>query len=65
MQRNKAYFFFLTLLLDVEEERDDDELREEAEEDLDLELDIFEVVPREDPEEEPFLVETRLFPVMD
>ncbi len=65
MQRNKAYFFFLTLLLDVEDERDDDELREEAEEDLDLELDTLEVVPREDPEEELFLVETRLFPVMD
>jgi hypothetical protein len=58
----------LTLLLDVEderEERDDDELREEAEEDLDLELDTLEVVPREDLEEELFLVETRLFPVMD
>ncbi len=58
----------MTLLLDVEderEERDDDELREEAEEDLDLELDTLEVVPREDLEEELFLVETRLFPVMD
>lgn len=58
----------MTLPLDVEderEERDDDELREEAEEDLDLELDLIEVVPREDPLEEPLLVRTRLLPVMD
>jgi hypothetical protein len=56
------------LLLDLEderEERDDDDFREEAEEDLALELVLFEVVTREDPEEEPLLVRTRLFPVMD
>lgn len=58
----------MTLLLDLEderEERDDDDFREEAEEDLVLELVLFEVVTREDPEEEPLLVITRLFPVMD
>lgn len=57
----------MTLPLDEDEreERDDDDFREEVEEDLDLELIFFEVVTREDPEEDPFLVRTRLFPVMD
>ena len=58
----------MTLLLDLEderEERDDDDFCVEAEEDLVLELVLFEVVTREDPEEEPLLVRTRLFPVMD
>ncbi len=58
----------MTLLLDLEDEREvrgGDDLREEAEEDLDLVLILFEVVPREDPEEEPLLVITRLLPVMD
>ncbi len=52
-------------LEDEREERDDDDLREEAEEDLGLDPVLFEVVIREDPEEEPLLVRTRLFPVMD
>ncbi len=52
-------------LEDEREERDDDDFREEAEEDLVLELVLFEVVIREDPEEDPLLVITRLFPVMD
>ncbi len=58
----------MTLPLDLEDEReelDDDDFREEAEEDLELEPVFFEVVTREDPLEEPLLVETRLFPVMD
>ncbi len=58
----------MTLPLDLEDERevrDDVDLREEAEEDLALELVLFEVVTLEDLEEEPFLVRTRLFPVMD
>ena len=58
----------MTLPLDLEDEReelDDDDFREEAEEDLELEPVLFEVVIREDPLEEPFLVRARLFPVMD
>ena len=55
----------MTLPLDLEDERDDVDFREEAEEDLALELVLFEIVTLEDLEEEPFLVRTRLFPVMD
>ena len=58
----------MTLPLDLEDEReelDDDDFREEAEEDLELEPVLFEVVIREDLLEEPLLVRARLFPVMD
>lgn len=60
LARKGAHFFFLTLL---EDERDEDDLvRDEAEEDLDLELELilFEVVPREELPEERILMDLLL-----
>ena len=60
LAREGAHFFFLTLL---EDERDEDDLvRDEAEEDLDLELELilFEVVPREELPEERILMDLLL-----